>query len=104
MSEVQWIGWIEAMTRPSETASQYGYQTWLNRPLGQKGAEWGHPLFPERAPASLFSLIGQMGQYVLVSPEQKVTMVRLGHSTSEERPPMLEQAADVLALYPLNEG
>ncbi|MDJ0641184.1 MAG: serine hydrolase [Erythrobacter sp.] len=92
--------WIEAMIEPSPTAQQYGYQTWLNRPLGKEGAEWGHPLFPDRAPASLFSLIGHMGQYVLVSPEQRLTLVRLGHSTSEERPPMLQQAADVLALYP----
>ena len=93
--------WVEAMLSPSPTASQYGYQIWLNRPLGQKGAEWGHPLFPERAPASLFSLIGHMGQYVLVSPDQRLTMVRLGHSNSEERKAMLQQAADVLALYPV---
>ena len=93
--------WVEAMLTPSPTASQYGYQIWLNRPLGQKGAEWGHPLFPERAPASLFSLIGHMGQYVLVSPDQRLTMVRLGHSNSEERKAMLQQAADVLALYPV---
>ena len=93
--------WVEAMLSPSPTASQYGYQIWLNRPLGQKGAEWGHPLFPERAPASLFSLIGHMGQYVLVSPDQGLTMVRLGHSNSEGRKAMLQQAADVLALYPV---
>ena len=41
-----------------------------------------------------------MGQYVLVSPSQRVTLVRLGHSDSTERPPMLQQAADVLELYP----
>ena len=93
--------WIEAMLKPSPTAQQYGYQIWLNRPLGQKGNEWGHPLFPDRAPASMFSLIGHMGQYVLVSPEQKLTVVRLGHSTSEERPPMLQEVADVMALYPV---
>ncbi len=93
--------WIEAMIEPSPTAQQYGFQTWLNRPLGKEGAEWGHPLFPERAPASLFSLIGHMGQYVLVSPDQGLTLVRLGHSTRDERPPMLQQAADVLALYPV---
>ncbi len=92
--------WIEAMIDPSPTAPQYGYQTWLNRPLGQDSKEVGHPLFPGRAPASLFALIGHMGQYVLVSPEQRVTMVRLGHSTSDERPGMLQQAADVIALYP----
>ncbi len=92
--------WVEAMVSPSPASEQYGFQTWLNRPLGQKGAEWGHPLFPDRAPASLFAMIGHMGQYVLVSPEQHVTMVRLGHSTSEERKAMLQEAADVFALYP----
>lgn len=93
--------WIAAMTTPSPTAPQYGFQTWLNRPIGKTGDGSGHPLFPERAPASLFSLIGHMGQYVLVSPEQQLTLVRLGHSAAQERPPMLQEAADVLALYPV---
>ena len=92
--------WIEAMVTPSPESPHYGHQTWLNRPLG-KDAEYSHPLFPDRAPESLFSLIGHMGQYVLVSPQQRVTLVRLGHSSSEERPPMLQEAADVLELYPV---
>lgn len=92
--------WIEAMTSPSPASEHYGFQTWLNRPFGQKGPEARHPLFPDRAPQTLFSLIGHMGQYLLVSPQQRVTLVRLGHSDSEERPPMLQQAADVIALYP----
>lgn len=92
--------WVEAMVTPSPASPHYGFQTWLNRPI--PGAEPGqHPLFPTRAPTSLFSLIGHMGQYVLVSPEQRVTVVRLGHSDSAQRPPMLQQAADVLDLYPV---
>jgi CubicO group peptidase (beta-lactamase class C family) len=91
--------WVEAMVTPSPASPHYGFQTWLNRPI--PGAPAGeHPLFPDRAPRSLFSLIGHMGQYVLVSPSQRVTLVRLGHSDSNERPPMLQQAADVLELYP----
>lgn len=89
--------WVEAMVTPSPRSPQYGFQTWLNRPVG-KGEE--SPLFPDRAPQSMFSLIGHMGQYVLVSPSQQVTLVRLGHSDSAQRPPMLQQAADVLELYP----
>lgn len=92
--------WITAMTTPSPTAPHYGFQTWLNRPFAGWG-ERGHPLFPDRAPHSVFAMIGHMGQYVIVSPEQRVTLVRLGHSTSEERPPMLQEVADVLALYPV---
>jgi CubicO group peptidase (beta-lactamase class C family) len=91
--------WVEAMVTPSPASPHYGFQTWLNRPIpGTPASE--HPLFPDRAPESLFSLIGHMGQYVLVSPSQRVTLVRLGHSDSSERPPMLQQAADVLELYP----
>jgi CubicO group peptidase (beta-lactamase class C family) len=91
--------WVEAMVEPSPVSPQYGLQTWLNRPIPGRAPE-DHPLFPDRAPQSLFSLIGHMGQYVLVSPSQRVTMVRLGHSDAAERPPMLQQAADVLGLYP----
>ncbi len=91
--------WVEAMLTPSPAAAQYGFQIWLNRPIpGTPPSE--HPLLPDRAPKSLFSLIGHMGQYVLVSPSQRVTLVRLGHSDSKERPAMLQQAADVLELYP----
>lgn len=89
--------WIEAMVTPSPVRANYGFQIWLNRPLPE-GEE--QPLFPDRAPRSLFAMIGHMGQYVLVSPQQRVTLVRLGHSDDKERPPMLQQAADVLALYP----
>lgn len=91
--------WIKAMRSPSPASEHYGLQTWMNRP--EPRLEYPHPLFPDRAPASLFALIGHMGQYVLVSPEQRVTMVRLGHSDSAQRPPMLQQAADVIALYPV---
>jgi CubicO group peptidase (beta-lactamase class C family) len=91
--------WVEAMVTPSPRSPHYGFQTWLNRPIPGRAPE-DHPLFPDRAPQSLFSLIGHMGQYVLVSPAQQVTLVRLGHSDTAQRPPMLQQAADVLELYP----
>ncbi|MEP1420896.1 MAG: serine hydrolase [Erythrobacter sp.] len=91
-------GWVAKMLKPSPASQHYGYQIWLNRPNPK--LESPHPLFPDRAPANLFSLIGHMGQYVLVSPDQKLTLVRLGHSNREERPPMLNEVADVLVLYP----
>jgi CubicO group peptidase (beta-lactamase class C family) len=90
-------GWVEEMVKPSPRSPHYGLQTWLNRPL-PKGEE--HPLFPDRAPHSAFSLIGHMGQYVFVSPTQKLTVVRLGHSNAEERKAMLQQLADIVELYP----
>ena len=89
--------WVEEMVEPSPASPHYGLQTWLNRPLPD-GEE--HPLFPDRAPHSAFSLIGHMGQYVFVSPAQRLTVVRLGHSNREERIAMLQQLADVIELYP----
>ena len=89
--------WVEEMVKPSPKSPQYGLQIWLNRPLPE-GEE--HPLFPDRAPHSAFSLIGHMGQYVFVSPSQKLTVVRLGHSNAPERKAMLQQLADVIELYP----
>ena len=88
--------WIAEMVKPSPKSPHYGLQTWLNRPNGE--AE--HPLFPDRAPHSAFSMIGHMGQYVFVSPEQGLTIVRLGHSNREERIAMLQQLADIVELYP----
>ena len=88
--------WVELMTTPSPRSPHYGFQTWLNRPTGD--AE--HPLFPDRAPETMFAMIGHMGQYVLVSPPQKLTVVRLGHSDAPEREAMMQQLADVVEMYP----
>ena len=88
--------WVEEMVEPSPKSPHYGLQTWLNRPTGEEQ----HPLFPGRAPESAFSMIGHMGQYVFVSPTQKLTVVRLGHSNADERRAMLQQLADVVKLYP----
>lgn len=89
--------WVEAMVTASPKSPQYGFQTWLNRPAG----EADHPLYPDRAPNSMFAMIGHMGQYVIVSPEQGLTIVRLGHSNAEERKAMLQQLADIEELYPV---
>ena len=91
--------WIDRMVAPSPRSPHYGLQTWLNRPLDDAGQ--AHPLFPDRAPHSAFALIGHMGQYVIVSPQQRVTVVRLGHSAGEDRVRMVQQLADVFQLYPV---
>ena len=88
--------WVEEMVKSSPASPHYGLQTWLNRPNGEDE----HPLFPNRAPQSAFAMIGHMGQYVFVSPEQGLTVVRLGHSDAAERKAMLQQLADIIELYP----
>ncbi|SFO90013.1 serine hydrolase domain-containing protein [Qipengyuania nanhaisediminis] len=88
--------WVDEMVKSSPASPHYGLQTWLNRPNGEDE----HPLFPNRAPQSAFAMIGHMGQYVFVSPEQGLTVVRLGHSDAAERKAMLQQLADIIELYP----
>jgi len=90
--------WIEFMTRPSPRAADYGAQTWLNRRNPARGED--QVLFPDRGPESLFAAIGHMGQYLLVAPDRRLTVVRLGHSDDEERPPMVQELADIVELYP----
>lgn len=89
-------GWIEFMTAPSPRASDYGAMTWLNRESGGER----EMLFPEQGPADLFAAIGHLGQYVLVSPNRKLVVVRLGKTDQEDRAALVDALAEVVELYP----
>ncbi|MFA7588153.1 MAG: serine hydrolase, partial [Novosphingobium sp.] len=89
-------GWIEFMTRPSPRNPGYGAGLWLNR----EQSDGKIVLFPGRAPQNLFGAVGHLGQYVLVSPAQGLTVVRLGKSDTDQRPPVLEHLARIVGLFP----
>ena len=89
-------GWIDFMTSPSPRNPGYGAQTWLNRPQ-PSGRE---SLFPDRAPRSVYAALGHLGQYVIVSPDQKLTVVRLGKSSEPERKAVRDHLARIMALFP----
>jgi CubicO group peptidase (beta-lactamase class C family) len=89
-------GWIEFMTSASPRAPDYGAMTWLNRKSGGER----HVLFPEQGPADLFAAVGHLGQYVIVSPRQKLVVVRLGKTGDEDRPALVAALAAIVALYP----
>ncbi|MDJ0978387.1 MAG: serine hydrolase [Erythrobacter sp.] len=89
--------WIAQMREPSPTSGFYGFQTWLNRESGIDRDE----AKADRGPDTMFAAIGHMGQYILVSPDQRLTVVRLGHSDNVERRAMLDQLFDVVELYPV---
>ena len=74
--------WIEFMTRPSPRKPDYGAMTWLNRESNTEKTV----LFPEQGPTDAFSLVGHLGQYVLVSPSQGLTIVRLGKTDDAHAP------------------
>jgi len=88
--------WVEFMTTPSPRAPDYGAMTWLNRPSGGKRDE----LFASQGPKDAFALNGHLGQYVIVSPSQDLTIVRLGKTDGKDRPALMRALAKVAALYP----
>ena len=88
--------WIEFMIAPSPRSPDYGAMTWLNRPSGGERAM----LFAEQGPKDAFALVGHLGQYVIVSPSQGLTIVRLGKTDGKERPALVEALAKIAALYP----
>ncbi|MGX7893875.1 serine hydrolase domain-containing protein [Tsuneonella sp. HG222] len=89
-------GWIEFMTAPSPRAPDYGALTWLNRDSGEER----HVLFPEQGPKDAFAAVGHLGQYVIVIPSRRLTIVRLGKTDNEMRPALVDEIARIAALYP----
>jgi CubicO group peptidase (beta-lactamase class C family) len=90
-------GWVDFMTAPSPRNQGYGAQVWLNRPQPSGDEE----LFPGQAPADLFACIGHQGQYILVSPSQRLTVVRLGQTAAEQRPALRRKLAALVGLFPV---
>jgi len=88
-------GWIEFMTTPNPRNPGYGAQTWLNRP--QPGEAL--PPFPG-APRTAFSMNGHLGQFVLISPAQGLTVVRLGRTLDGEHQPVRKAMGQIAALFP----
>ena len=91
--------WIDFMTTPSPREAEYGAQIWLNRKPSGGGES---SLFPGKAPPSVFACEGHLGQYVIVSPEQGLVVVRLGKTQEDRLHHVTERLGDVVALFPKN--
>jgi len=90
--------WIRFMTTPSPANPAYGAQVWLNHAPHEGEDE----LFAGQAPASTFAAIGHLGQYVIVSPAQQLTIVRLGNSDSPQRAALRPLLADLMRAFPVS--
>ena len=87
--------WVDFMRTPSKRNPAYGAHLWLNR----EGSE--SALMPGLAPTSLFGCVGHNGQYILVSPSQRLTVVRIGMSPHKEQRAAVKAAlARVIGLFP----
>ena len=84
--------WMSFMLAPSPRDPGYGGHIWLNRPR-PRGADVA--LWPDRGPNDLFACIGHQGQYIIVSPSQRVTIVRLGITKDDQFPALRRHLADL---------
>lgn len=89
--------WVRFMRKSSANDPAYGGHIWLNkrRPTGRDQV-----LFPGKAPSDVFAALGHLGQFVVVSPQQKLTIVRLGKTQDDVLDPVNDQLAKVIALFP----
>jgi CubicO group peptidase (beta-lactamase class C family) len=89
--------WVRFMQTSSANDAAYGGHIWLNkrRPDGRNQV-----LFPSKAPSDVFAALGHLGQFVVVSPQHKLTIVRLGKTQDDQLSPIDDQLAKVIALFP----
>ena len=88
------VAWIDFMTTPSPHNPGYGAQTWLNHPAAPgEAAMW------PGLPGSAFSLNGHLGQFVVVSRGNGVTVVRLGKTNEGQHEPVRRAIARIIQLF-----
>ena len=86
--------WIDFMTASSPISPGYGGQLWLNRAAPGADQQW------PGAPASTFSMNGHLGQFVVVSRQHGVTVVRLGKTQDGGLAPVQAALAQIITLFP----
>lgn len=86
--------WVQFMTRPTPVQGGYGGHIWLNRPGSEK------VMFVGDAPKSLYAANGLRGQYVIVSPAQGLTIVRLGVTSDAQLPALRERLTRIIRKFP----
>jgi CubicO group peptidase (beta-lactamase class C family) len=90
--------WVQFMLAPSPRNPGYGAGVWLNG----AGADEGGRLFPGTANADVFACLGEQGQYVIGSPRQLLTVVRLGASDPKQKQALHRELGALLTLFPSN--
>ncbi len=89
--------WTRFMKTPSPGNANYGGHIWLNR-RGIEGR--AQNLFPGRAPSDVFAALGHLGQFVVVSPQHRLTIVRMGNTPDNDRGPINDQIVKLMSLFP----
>lgn len=89
--------WVDFMLTSSPTDPAYGGHIWLNKP---RPAGLRKILYPDLLPPDVFAAQGHLGQFVIVSPSQRLTIVRLGKTQDDVLDPVKEQLGRIAVLFP----
>ncbi len=89
--------WTRFMKTPSPTDRSYGGHIWLNRTRNEGRDQ---VLFPGKAPSDVFAALGHLGQFVVVSPQHRLTIVRLGKTPDDQLDPINDQLAKLISVFP----
>lgn len=91
--------WTRFMKASSTNDPAYGGHIWLNkrRPEGSDQV-----LFPGKAPSDVFAALGHLGQFIVVSPQHRLTIVRLGKTADSDLGPINDQLAKLISVFPKN--
>ena len=89
--------WTRFMKTPSKTDNSYGAHIWLNRARNDGRDQ---VLFPGKAPSDVFAALGHLGQFVVVSPQHRLTIVRLGKTPDDQLDPINDQLAKLISIFP----
>ena len=89
--------WMRLMKAPSKTDASYGGHLWLNR---ARNVGRDQVLFPGKAPSDVFAALGHLGQFVVVSPQHRLTIVRLGNTPDDQLDPVNDQLAKLISVFP----
>ena len=96
-AQIMPTSWVRFMKASSAQDPAYGGQLWLNkrRPAGSDQV-----LFPDKAPSDVFAALGHLGQFVVVSPQHRLTIVRLGKTQDDQLDPINAQLARLIDIFP----
>ena len=89
--------WTRFMKTPSKNDSSYGGHIWLNR---TRNRDRDQVLFPGKAPGDVYGALGHLGQFVIVSPQHRLTIVRLGKTQDDQLDPVNDQLAKLISIFP----
>jgi len=96
-AQIMPTSWARFMKASSARDPAYGGHIWLNkrRPEGSDQV-----LFPGKAPSDVFAALGHLGQFIVVSPRHRLTIVRLGKTQDDQLDPISDQIARLISIFP----